>query len=622
MLRVGALFTLVSCLSVLAAACPPVLAQVLSPSSRTSTESTNYVTLKGYALSAGQKVTIEAVDQNTGNLVTLGTIAAATSGISYATSKGVKYELYPWTYESGLLAANYWAPQSIVPFFLPTSQGHLDLRASIDHNTILPTFSQSALSSLKLSLLTSHDFLEAAKRNSDGNSTVLFDQDGVGSGPPTSWVIVQGAVWKPPSSSGGFLQVAWSVGSYTVENGKKIYALICSPVQGGPYPVVIYNHGGLIGLSGTVTAAGGTPANTADELGQCIDWAKRGWVVAMSAYRGEHVSITQQTASPPTPPPTTWTSDGFPELCLGEVTDVLALTDLVVNHASSITVGSATQPYPINVNGKAFMYGWSHGGCITYRAVEQGAPVTAFAVIEGFADFRLTYVNGTLIHLNPQQAANGASACLPCLPGDSSYYYPDASGVMLYNWRSAHYFASRGDLSIQKFKTMPIMIFHGDVDSGNPVWLDEAVEMAADIGATDIYVGATGFSLPPNEPCILDATGGAGEPIVDSTTTHALLAQVTTCPISFKLMDAGDPCESGGPTMLRDTQCKGLPLPLTPPPGQAQQLRYLVVYHGMDHFNGGLAIENTFDNFAQQNFGKTPGCDGVNNGVNSVCNAN
>jgi hypothetical protein len=49
---------------------------------------------------------------------------------------------------------------------------------------------------------------------------------------------------------------------------------------------------------------------------------------------------------------------------------------------------------------------------------------------------------------------------------------------------------------------------------------------------------------------------------------------------------------------------------------------YLVVYHNMDHTNGGRAIENTFDNFAYQNFGETPGCDGVNNSVNSVCNGN
>lgn len=41
---------------------------------------------------------------------------------------------------------------------------------------------------------------------------------------------------------------------------------------------------------------------------------------------------------------------------------------------------------------EVFMYGYSHGGCITYRAVEQGAPVTSFAVIEGFSDINLVYL--------------------------------------------------------------------------------------------------------------------------------------------------------------------------------------------------------------------------------------
>jgi hypothetical protein len=55
--------------------------------------------------------------------------------------------------------------------------------------------------------------------------------------------------------------------------------------------------------------------------------------------------------------------DGSVEFCMGEVTDVMALTDLLVNHASTITVGSTTEKVPINVNGKVLMYGYSHGGC-------------------------------------------------------------------------------------------------------------------------------------------------------------------------------------------------------------------------------------------------------------------
>ena len=79
----------------------------------------------------------------------------------------------------------------------------------------------------------------------------------------------------------------------------------------------------------------------------------------------------------------------------------MALTDLLVYHASAITVGSASEKVPINVNGKVLMYGYSHGGCITYRAVEQGAPVTAFSVIEGFTDLRLTYLSGRNAGLTP-----------------------------------------------------------------------------------------------------------------------------------------------------------------------------------------------------------------------------
>ena len=90
---------------------------------------------------------------------------------------------------------------------------------------------------------------------------------------------------------------------------------------------------------------------------------------------------------------------------MGEVTDVMALTDLLVYHASAITVGSASEKVPINVNGKVLMYGYSHGGCITYRAVEQGAPVTAFSVIEGFTDLRLTYLTGQNAGLTPEVAA-------------------------------------------------------------------------------------------------------------------------------------------------------------------------------------------------------------------------
>jgi hypothetical protein len=618
MLRIQPASILVACLLVLTVAAGlPVSAQVLSPFSRTAAGSAGNVTLQGYAVAPRQKVKIEAVDQNTGKLITLDTVAAAKSGTAYRAPSGTKYILYPWTYKAGVLAANYWSPQSIVAD-LSTSQGHLELRASVGTNTILETFSKPAFTSLKVSLMFSHDFLKVAGINADGHATVLFDQDGVKSGPPTPWVNVQGMVSNPPTA--GYSSVAWSVGSYTVEGGKTIYALICSPTSGGPYPLVIYNHGGILALGnlhGAVTATGWTspPGGSSDDLAQCTDWAKRGWVFAESSYRNESVNIT--SADPAFPSPATpWTSGGNPEFCLGEVTDVMALNDLLVNQTSSITVGNTANPVHLNLNGKVFMYGWSHGGCITYRAVEQGAPVTAFAVVEGFTDTRLTYMNNLSTGQSAMDAATGSGAYQWLV----SYYLPDAVRVMGYNWRSARYFASRGDLNIKRFKTMPILIFHGDVNVDpanpaniNPVFLNEPVVFAADIGATNIFVGPA-VAAPTSVPCI---AGAAGAPIVD-TTTQQPLAPLASCPVSFMVMDATDPCVSGSTVPAQLSECSALSLPLPPSAGQPQQLRYLVVYHNMDHFNGGLAIKDTFDGFVEQNFGRKPGCDGVA----VVCNAN
>jgi hypothetical protein len=611
------------CLSFLNHSAAEAAGWVQSPASRNDANSLHDVNLTGFVDSPNQTITFTVVDQNSGNPVAL--VATATSepaGMSYATSSGSAYTLYAWHLHAGVLEAKYWAPQfqnppagSPVPN-LATSQGRLEIAAS-GGGTQLSTFSHAAL---ELFLASSADPRTAAAMYADGTSTVLFAQDGVGSGRETSWVNVQGMVsTPPPPPSPPYLQVAWSVGSYSVEGGaKKIYALVCSPSSGGPYPVVIFNHGGLFtfnggNVSGMVTSAGWTsgPAGEPDGLGQCIDWAKRGWVFATSSYRGESIKITSSSTDFAG---NTWTSGGYPELCLGEVTDVLALTDLIVNRASSISVGSPGAQVPLNVNKKkVLMYGYSHGGCVTYRAVEQGAPVTAFAVIEGFTDFILGYLNGLdYLTFGPAHEAYQGAA-LAAAQGSFAFtptgvYYPDTNGVMGYNWRSAHYFASRGDLSIQKFKTMPILIFHGDVDfyvnpnlpsSANPVYLNEATELAADINAASIFVGPTGSSPPASEPCM---SGPVGAPIPDG-----LAGPTGSCPVAFMPMDTGDGCMTFSATALPfNPGCVGLPLPLTP-----LQPHYLVVYDKMDHVNGGLAIKNTFSGFVLTNFGAPPGCNGL-----------
>ena len=149
-------------------------------------------------------------------------------------------------------------------------------------------------------VLSGEDPVTAGVQYSDGKSTVLFDQSGVGSSHGSLWVTVQGMI--SDSHSPYYSPVAWSVGYYTVEGGKKIYGLICAPTAGGPYPVVIYNHGGTDNtnggsITGVVTASGWTaqPPGAPDGLGQCLDWAKRGWVFATSTYRRESMTITSSS---------------------------------------------------------------------------------------------------------------------------------------------------------------------------------------------------------------------------------------------------------------------------------------------------------------------------------------
>jgi hypothetical protein len=196
-----------------------------------------------------------------------------------------------------------------------------------------------------------------------------------------------------------------------------------------------------------------------------------------------------------------------------------------------------------------------------------------------------------------------------------------------YNWRSANYFASRGDLWIKKFNSMPILILHGDIDAFNPVPLDEPVELAPYINATDIFVGPRGFPvcnapgtapgtvpqncIPTSEPCITREFVGA--PIVDPTTHEPLPVVSSSCQPNFTLGVPGNwnSCLGSGPADFGSTPCDAIPL----------QGHSLVVYHNMSHVNGGLGIQNQFNSFVQQNFSTPPGCDGVPTSAGAIpCN--
>lgn len=133
-------------------------------------------------------------------------------------------------------------------------------------------------------------------------------------------------------------------------NGLRIFGQVCRPPSAGPHPVMIVNHGGFAGL-GAEEWNGGVCRETASRFG---------YVVAESSYRGEDGS------------------EGAIELCLGEVDDVLRMIDVVL-----------AQPYADRR--RVVMWGGSHGGCVTTRAFQRGAPVHAAVDVFGPNDAAATF---------------------------------------------------------------------------------------------------------------------------------------------------------------------------------------------------------------------------------------
>jgi dipeptidyl aminopeptidase/acylaminoacyl peptidase len=132
---------------------------------------------------------------------------------------------------------------------------------------------------------------------------------------------------------------SYASGSLTIEGEA------CRPQGPGPFPLLIWNHGGFQGIG-------------SGDRDLCAAFAENaGWATVISEYRGEGGS------------------EGSVEVCLGEVDDVLALTDC-----------ARDQPWADPA--RALMAGASHGGCITLRAIQRGAPVTAAVDIFGPTDWK------------------------------------------------------------------------------------------------------------------------------------------------------------------------------------------------------------------------------------------
>ncbi|MBU6464394.1 MAG: prolyl oligopeptidase family serine peptidase [Bradyrhizobium sp.] len=164
--------------------------------------------------------------------------------------------------------------------------------------------------------------------------------------------------------------VQWQVGYYySTIDGSQIYGMLCIPPTSrpGPYPIAILNHGTNTNVPPPY--AGIEPTG----LNGCLLMAEAGWLTAISTYRGEYIAANIGANVSPGSTNPSYLSGGQFELCNHEVDDVLDLL-------------SAVTSMP-NANGnQVFMWGHSHGACITERAIEKGAKVNVAVSIDGPTD--------------------------------------------------------------------------------------------------------------------------------------------------------------------------------------------------------------------------------------------
>jgi dienelactone hydrolase len=232
-----------------------------------------------------------------------------------------------------------------------------------------------------------------------------------------------------------------------LSDGLVIDGQVCRPKEGGPYPVIVFNHGGFMGL-------GIDPMS-----GNCVDSARAGYVWIGSSYRGEDAS------------------EGEVEVCLGEVDDVLAMIDVAL-----------AQPYADR--DRVVMWGGSHGGCITTRAVQRGAPVHAAADVFGPADLASNYQfwvdqieAGTGPTAAYQQLIDVVDGAIGGPPAD----HPDA-------------YAARSPIEFELPPGLPFMITHGTLDELVPV--AQSCALVADAG------GFTAFHLDGSQSEVTSAPAG------------------------------------------------------------------------------------------------------------------
>lgn len=235
----------------------------------------------------------------------------------------------------------------------------------------------------------------------------------------------------------------------------RILGQVCRPVRAGRFPIAVANHGGWTGLGPEWGALGGA----------CATVARLGYVVLASSYRGEDGS------------------GGQVEFCAGEADDVARMLSIAQRQAYAD---------PSHV----IMYGGSHGGCVTLRALQNGVHLHRAASWNAPID--LAGVHGEAVR-QLKLGATGAVrqyllALLAALEG--AFDGPPAQHAARYAERSP--MARASSLSSS---SIPLLIQHGLLDEVVPVAQPCALAMA--IGGFLAYrVAADGtISADPPAAC-------------------------------------------------------------------------------------------------------------------------
>ena len=412
---------------------------IWTPNNRTEHESTASVALSGYADEPGQTIVFKVKNTLTGAWVGVGSTTASMTPHPFEPS------LYPWSKTLGF-GASAFSPQVTYSYggqLYPdtrTGPGRFELVALDPDGNRLHTFSDAAKDCWNDAFWNDGATpLEAGAQCADGDSLVLFDNSGVGTPAETTGFAIDGSVVFETAYG---TPISWRVGHYTVQ-GRTVHALVCVPSAPGTYPVQIINHGGYGGLDNVVA------------LETCKRAAARGWMTAMSAYRGEPMPGFPGL---PLPDPTQI------EVCLGEVIDVLRLTEIVLD-------------FPASDPSRVLMWGHSHGACITERAIEQGAPVHVAAAFAAPTDFSAWYDYCDL----PGAPCSATPGDLEFGLGGSPTTAPAA-----YLWRSPITFA----VDLASRQDVRFLALQGTADP--VVFPSQACAFAKAIGSSNWHVDAGG----------------------------------------------------------------------------------------------------------------------------------